>query len=107
MKRNGGASSNFFLKLGRVLPKMFRRIDLTRFKKSSSRRLNMTPHSFGDVTTKPPSHKMTDQTLSQEEVWDDSALVKSWNEAYQEYLVHIYTSIPVPSFIHNAYLHGR
>lgn len=30
--------------------------------------------------------------LSHEEVWDDSALVSSWNEAYEEYQVRLDSS---------------
>lgn len=32
---------------------------------------------------------MTDTSLDQEEVWDDTALVDSWNEAFAEYKVSI------------------
>lgn len=31
--------------------------------------------------------RMADQNLSHEEVWDDSALIDSWNEAFEEYKV--------------------
>ncbi|KAK3686338.1 hypothetical protein LTR37_019928 [Vermiconidia calcicola] len=31
---------------------------------------------------------MAGQELAQEEVWDDSALVRSWNEAFEEYKVY-------------------
>ena len=30
---------------------------------------------------------MAEDTLKAEQVWDDSALVKSWNEAFEEYKV--------------------
>jgi hypothetical protein len=32
---------------------------------------------------------MASKMVTQEEVWDDSDLVKSWNEAYQEYVVRL------------------
>lgn len=31
---------------------------------------------------------MTNKKVSDNEIWDDSALVQSWNEALEEYKVH-------------------
>lgn len=33
-----------------------------------------------------------DQSLTHEEIWDDSALVQSWDEAVEEYKVCLLTS---------------
>ena len=35
--------------------------------------------------------------LSHEEIWDDSALVRSWDEAVEEYKVCIYISRIMPN----------
>ena len=36
----------------------------------------------------------SDKNLKHSEIWDDSALLSSWNDAYQEYLVTLSLSTP-------------
>jgi hypothetical protein len=40
------------------------------------------------------NHNGTDGELSQAEIWDDSALIRSWNDAVAEYEVRGLVEIP-------------
>jgi hypothetical protein len=40
------------------------------------------------------NHNGTDGELSQAEIWDDSALIRSWNDAVAEYEVRRLVEIP-------------
>ena len=86
--------SNFFstLNLGLNLPKKFRATATSPGPRSREQYLL---HSFKDVTATIETQildvpNMAEEDLSHAEVWDDSALVKSWNEAFEEYKVGLF-----------------
>lgn len=43
--------------------------------------------------------KNTDKPLTHEEIWDDSALVRSWDEAVQEYRVYTFVFVSSHSYL--------
>ena len=51
--------------------------------------------------------KNTDKPLTHEEIWDDSALVRSWDEAVQEYRVYTFVLFLPIHIYHVIYNRGQ
>lgn len=59
----------------------------TNFRPSHVSHTNFSTTTLGVVWLRLATAAMTAKQLSQSEIWDDSALVDSWNEALAEYKV--------------------